>query len=171
MRAIPSNPSRGLQGFTLVELLVVATILLILAAIAAANFARSREAASEAAAVSSMRAIAVSEVGYQTTYGGYAPALDSLGPPRPGMSADAARADLIDNALAGGYRNGYRFYYTATDHNGDGLQDHYEVNADPESRPSGRPHFYMDDSGIIRVEMGQRAGPRSKPASVGSPTP
>jgi type IV pilus assembly protein PilA len=170
MRVVASNACRSGKGFSLVELMVVLTILLVLAAIAAANFSRSREAASEAAAVSSMRTIAVSEIGYHSTYGGYAPTLDALGPPKPGMSADASRADLIDGALASGYRNGYRFSYASTDQNGDGLLDRYEVNADPERRPASRPHFYMDESGIIRVEMGQRAGPRSKPASAGLPS-
>ncbi|MGB6959444.1 MAG: prepilin-type N-terminal cleavage/methylation domain-containing protein, partial [Candidatus Acidiferrum sp.] len=61
------------RGFSLIELLIVVAIILIIAAIAIPNLLRSRLAANEASAVSSLRTINTAEVTYNSTYGiGYA---------------------------------------------------------------------------------------------------
>jgi prepilin-type N-terminal cleavage/methylation domain-containing protein len=56
-------------GFSLIELLVVVSIILIVAAIAIPNLLRSRMAANEASAVASVRSINTSQVAYQSSYG------------------------------------------------------------------------------------------------------
>jgi prepilin-type N-terminal cleavage/methylation domain-containing protein len=56
-------------GFSLIELLIVVSIILVIAAIAIPNLLRSRMAANEASAVASLRSINTSQVVYQSTYG------------------------------------------------------------------------------------------------------
>src|SRR6266576_3592572 len=56
------------KGFSLIELLIVVAIILIIAAIAIPNLLRSRMAANEASAVSSLRTINTAEVTFSTTY-------------------------------------------------------------------------------------------------------
>ncbi len=69
------------EGFSLIELLIVVAIILIIAAIAIPNLLRSRIAANQSSAVSSMRTIITAENAYSCTYVGYSsgPGLTSLG--------------------------------------------------------------------------------------------
>jgi len=72
---------RKQKGFSLIELLIVVSIILIIAAIAIPNLLRARMAANESSAVASIRTINTAEVTYNTAYPtvGYAPALVNLG--------------------------------------------------------------------------------------------
>ena len=67
----------------LIELLIVVTIILIIAAIAVPCLTNSKIAANDASAVASVRAIDAAEMSYQLAYGGYARALANLGGPEP----------------------------------------------------------------------------------------
>ena len=85
------------RGFSLIELLIVVAIILIIVAIAIPNLLRSRLAANEASAVSTMRSLNTAELTFNTTYNsGYTDNLTRLGPPAGGASADASRADIVD---------------------------------------------------------------------------
>jgi len=68
------------NGFSLIELLIVVTIILIIAAIAIPNLIKSKIQANEAAAVETLRTLETSAIMYSTTYGGYPPGLSDLGP-------------------------------------------------------------------------------------------
>jgi type IV pilus assembly protein PilA len=104
---------RNQEGFSLIELLVVVSIILIIAAIAIPNLLQARVAANEASAVSSLRTINTAEISYISNYPtvGFAPTLAALGGTNcnPG---DETGACLIDSLLSSGTKQGYNF--TAT---------------------------------------------------------
>src|SRR5258706_6935504 len=104
---------RNERGFSLIELLVVVSIILIVAGIAIPNLLQARLAANEASAVSSIRTINTAEISYISNYPtvGYAPTLASLGGTNcnPG---DETSACLIDSLLSSGTKQGYTFTST-----------------------------------------------------------
>src|SRR5438552_19211041 len=91
---------RKQKGFSLIELLIVVSIILMIASIAVPNLLPARIAANEASAVSSLSTINTSEVTYSTTYPtvGYAATLVALGPADATCSAgpSSANACMVD---------------------------------------------------------------------------
>lgn len=141
------------RGFSLIELLVVVSIILILAAIAIPNLLRSKMAANESSAVSSIRTITTAETTYASSWGaGYSPVLDNLGGPDPCTAATAAAACIIDSALtvAPYMKSGYTF--AARGNTPVGTVDNgFEVNATPVAVDvTGKRAFCSDQTGLIR---------------------
>lgn len=134
--------------------------ILIIAAIAIPNLLRARIAANEATAVGSLRTIATACVTYSAVNKQFPQSLANLGAPQPGASNSEG---LIDPQLASGLRHGYVFSYSASSTHGDGTLDAFTINADPAApETSGGRHFFMDQSGVIRVES-RRPATRDSP--------
>jgi type IV pilus assembly protein PilA len=154
------------RGFSLIELLIVVSVILVIAAIAIPNLLRSRMAANESSAVASLRSINTSQVVYQSNYGpGYAANLANLGdggvpanclPPTPPTATSSC---LIDSVLASGTKSGYAFVYTPV--SGGASVSRYSVNADPLGA-SGQ-HFFTDDTLVIRVNASAAAASTDPP--------
>src|SRR5258708_30101238 len=71
---------RRQKGFSLIELLIVVTIIVIISAIAIPNLMRSKMSANETAAVGALKALTESAVMYSNSYGGFPHSISNLGP-------------------------------------------------------------------------------------------
>jgi type IV pilus assembly protein PilA len=152
------------KGFSLIELLIVVTIILIIAAIAIPNLMRSKIQANETAAVGALKALTEGALLYSNSYGGFPHTLSDLGPAAGGTAASSASADLIDSVLASGVKSGYRFTYVpgATDPAGNVLT--YAITATPVTPGStGQRSFFTDQSGTIRNTSSGTADANSAP--------
>jgi type IV pilus assembly protein PilA len=139
------------KGFSLIELLIVVTIILIIAAIAIPNLMRNKIQANETAAVEAMRTLNESVLLYSNSYGGFPHLLADMGPGSSGTQPTSAGADMIDSVLAGGVKSGYHFAYApvASDASGNVLS--YTITATPVVPGStGQRSFFTDQSGTIR---------------------
>jgi type IV pilus assembly protein PilA len=162
------------NGFSLIELLIVVAIILIIAAIAIPNLMRSKIAANESSAISSLRTINTAEVTYATVYPGvgYSIDLPSLGgmPALCGVPANinSGTACIIDEVLAtatslASAKSGYFFTYTVGPAVG-GVNTAYTVNASPTIvGTAGQRYFFTDQSGVLRYGL---AGPATLVSSA-----
>lgn len=152
------------RGFSLIELLIVVTIILIIAAIAIPNLMRSKIQANETAAVGALKALQESALLYSNTYGGFPHALSDLGPAAGGAAPTSTSADLIDSVLASGIKSGYRFTYVAGAVDPSGNVQNYSVTASPVTPgSSGQRSFFTDQSGTIRNTTNGNADSNSPP--------
>lgn len=117
----------------------------------------------QASAVGSLRTITSAESSYFSTYKvGFSPTLAALGPP-PNPPENASGANLIDDILASGTKEGYRFTY-GPGPTISGAIKIYSVRADPaEPESGGYNHYYADQTGVIRENKWQQAGPNDPP--------
>jgi type IV pilus assembly protein PilA len=159
------------KGFSLIELLIVVAIILIIASIAIPNFMRSRMAANEASAVSSLRSINTGEIAYASAYSsvGYSVALSDLGGTAAtcavATGASSTGACLIDNVLALASsqptaKNGYYFIYAP----GASVGTTYTVQGPPAtSGVTGTRYFFTDQTNVIRYGLTSQPDITSSP--------
>jgi type IV pilus assembly protein PilA len=144
------------RGFSLIELLIVISIILIIAAIAVPKMNTQLMAAREMAAIRQIITIHQAETQYYSQYGQYAPTLAALGPPASGLPSPAA-ADLIPKELAEGKKSGHTFTVAPT-------PTGYAVTVIPEQfGATGRRTFYSDQSLVIHNNW------TAEPATTNSP--
>jgi type IV pilus assembly protein PilA len=149
-------------GFSLIELLVVAAVILIIASIAIPNYIQSKMRANEASAAQSMRNIATAELVYSSTYGiNFSTTMLQLS--GTGINPDQNNAGLIDKALASGLKSGYIIQYRPLTTDMHGHTATYSLNADPQSATTGQRHFYTDQTCVIRSNISFPAGPSDPP--------
>ena len=141
------------EGFSLVELLIVITIILIIAAIAMPNLLRARRSANEASAIASMRAIGTAQTMYRTSHGSYAD--------MAGLRSDNALAE----DLATGKKSGYLFGVAL----GPDPTSQFTALGQPQiakgATATGLRHFFMDESLVIRSKVGEPATANDPPLS------
>lgn len=144
------------RGFSLIELLIVVSIVLIIIMVAVPQYHQAQILAREMAASKAVQTIQTGEIMYQSAYGRYAQSRRELGPPDTGAS-NASSAGPISGSLASGTVGGYRFTVSAG-------AEGFAIGAAPVVyRMSGVRSFYLDQSGIMRFSGG------SDPATATSP--
>jgi len=155
------------HGFTLMEMLIVVTIILIIAAITIPSMTAAKVHADEASAVGSIRAINQAEVSYMAAYGGYAESLANLGGAEP-CTKSATTACLLDQSLAGGEKSGYNFVAVGSNP-ADGMNTSYFVGAAPVVFDrTGKRLFCSTDKGVIRADLnatGSTVPPNGEPCA------
>lgn len=157
-RSIAGARSSLEAGFTLMELLIVISIMLILMLIAIPNMLNLTEHANETSALQSLRAIQEAETQYSATYpqDGYACSLTALGGEGQTTAPTAQSAQLLPNDLASGEKSGYSFKITnctKTTVNNHDMYTSYEVTAVPQAiGKTGHRGFCLDMAGNIKAD-------------------
>jgi len=109
-----SSPVRQKNGFTLMELLIVISIILILMLVAIPTAGKIKKHADELSAQKSLQTIEQAESMYESTYPtvGYACSLAALGGDSSGGPPSATAAGVINGELTTGIKSGYIFNIT-----------------------------------------------------------
>jgi type IV pilus assembly protein PilA len=143
---------RAPRGFSLIELLIVVAIIMIIVAISIPDLLRSKMAANQASAVSSLRVVNSSEIMYNSSYQkGYSSTLAALKAPPAGSQPSVSAAAMVDDVLGSGVKSGYTFIYTPGTQDSQGNYQSYTVQANPTAPGStGEVYYFTDSSFVIR---------------------
>jgi type IV pilus assembly protein PilA len=152
------NVRRHELGFTLVELLIVMSVILILMVMAIPAMQKTIIRANETSAISSVRMVNSMEGEYASQYPqhGFACTLTALGG-KPGSGTPTPEsAQLIADDLASGSKSGYTFTFSNCTKNTVNNVDQYNsytINAVPNSvGHTGNRGFCADENGQIRYD-------------------
>ncbi len=153
------TPRKRQQGFTLMELLIVMSIMIILMLIAIPNFISMKAQADETSAIQSLRAIYQAQIQYQTNFpaNGFACSLSNLGGSPSAGPPSPTNAQVLQGDLASGQKSGYTFAIVNCNKVTVNNQDQYtsyEATAVPQSvGKSGHRGFCIDPAGEIKADM------------------
>ncbi|HKQ51408.1 MAG TPA: prepilin-type N-terminal cleavage/methylation domain-containing protein, partial [Pyrinomonadaceae bacterium] len=135
------------KGFSLIELLIVITIIGIISSIAVTYLQQAKNATQSASAISSMRTINSAQSTFRASNGRFG-TLPELGTARV----------IADPNLTAGEKSGYTFDVTTA------TASNYEAVADPVNDPRNAfQHYFIDSTAIIRVRVGAAATVTSNP--------
>jgi type IV pilus assembly protein PilA len=152
------DPRPTEAGFTLVELLIVMSVILILMTLAIPAMQKTIKRANETSAIQSLRDLDEMEGQYSSTYPqhGFACSLVELGGKTGSGAPSADAAQLINEDLASGHKSGYTFTVTCgakTTNNNVDQYNSYEITAVPNSiGHTGDRGFCTDADGQIRYD-------------------
>lgn len=147
------------NGFTLMELLIVMSIMIILMLIAIPNFISMKAQADETSAIQSLRAIYQAQIQYQTNFpaNGFACSLSALGGNASSGPPSAQAAQVLQGDLATGQKAGYTFNIvncTKVTVNNQDMFTSYEATAVPQAvGKSGHRGFCIDQTGEIKADL------------------
>ena len=146
------------NGFTLMELLIVISIMLILMLLAIPNFNKMKINVNEKSAINSLQVIYKDQISYSSDYptNGFAATLQALGgDPKSGPPTPAA-AQLISGELQNGVKDGYTFSITKVTKVTVGNTDQitgFEVTAVPQAiGKTGNRGFCIDQQGQVTYD-------------------
>lgn len=145
-------------GFTLVELLIVMSVILIIITLAIPSYEHVHIKANETSAIASVRMLNSMETEYNSSFPshGFACSLSTLGGKSGSGTPTAEAAQLIPDDLASGSKAGYNFTIANCQKNTINNQDQYnsyQITATPISvGKSGNRTFCSDESGQIRFD-------------------
>ena len=154
----PRRRSRRPNGFTLMELLIVISIILILMLVAIPTAGKIRKHANELFAQKSLQTIEQAEGMYSDTYPtvGFACTLSALAEPGSGAQPSAQAAGVINGELSTGVKSGYVFSITnctkATANNSERITG-YTLTAVPATPGrSGDRGFCLESGGALKAD-------------------
>ena len=139
------------KGFTLVEVMSGAAIVMLLAALATPSFIRSQIDANEAIAQSTLRTLHVAMDSYRFSNSRYPPDLSQL------SSAGTAGPAYVDEKIASGSRGGYLFRIDSS------TAYTYQISATPVTvGKTGERSFLLTEGGVIQ-DLG-----KTSPTGIGT---
>ena len=156
---LTSSERKRQRGFTLMELLIVMSIMIILMLIAIPNFISMKAQADETSAIQSLRAIYQAQIQYQTDFpaNGFSCSLPALGGSSTAGPPSPTAAQVLQGDLATGQKSGYTFNIvncTKVTVNNQDMYTSYEATAVPQSiGKSGHRGFCIDQAGDIKADM------------------
>jgi prepilin-type N-terminal cleavage/methylation domain-containing protein len=134
------------RGFSLIELLMVVTIMGILSVIAFPVLHRARQRAQAASAVQALRTVGSGQLLYERKHSTY------------GTFAQLLSENVLDPALTTGTRSDYLFNLVVA-----GTGKTYTITATPLVDATQSDYFFMDTTGVIRFNKGSAADVSSPP--------
>ena len=150
--------STAVNGFTLMELLIVIAIILILMLMAIPTVGSLRKKANETSAINSVQTITKAEIQYESSFpvSGYACTLSAMGGDPASGAPSATGAQILQGDLPSGYKSGYVFTIgncTKVTVNGADRFTGYSVTAVPETvGKTGDRGFCTDQFGVIKYD-------------------
>jgi len=145
---------RKASGFTMIELMIVAGVILIIVAIVIPNMLRARVSGNEATAVTDTRTIATAQSMFQTAafldadgngVGDYGN-LTQLGNP----DGAGATPPFLDSVLASGVKSGYTYTLAVTPGSATVAPAYTCLVVPITPGRSGVRQFFVDETGVIR---------------------
>lgn len=155
--------ANGESGFTLVELLIVISIVVILMLVLIPQLTSARIAGNETAARADLKNITAAELSYATSF------------PEKGYTCNfsdltSGASSFLDKGLAGGSQAGYTFTFSGCTSKG-GAVNYYQVVAQPQVvGKTGRASFCTDVNGSITSDpTGGTNCLQAEPSTVAQP--
>ncbi len=146
---LASHHKKSSVGFSLIELIIVVTLIGIIAAIAIPNLLTVRRTAQEASGAAIVKSLIKAESMYFSSYGNQA---------GYGTLNDLVARNCIDGSLLTESRNYYTFQVNLTS------LITYNITATPGAAyVTQMRHFYGDESGTVRQATGTAATAASPP--------
>ena len=136
MKKNQSQRNTRLSSFTLIEIVLVVSLLILLASFAIPGLLRSRLNTNENVALRNLRTVGNAAVMYRAAYSGYPADLNAL---------SATQPPYLDQALSSGVRAGYLFSLA-------GGSETFSATATPQDYSiTGIRSFFIDETGVIRL--------------------